>query len=173
MNGDPTEKDIYDKLHQLSSGQALSSSQVGDMKKTLDALVARGQFSWTMMLSFTGATITVGFVVWGMFQQAIGRAVDVIKAEMENAETIRAEMRADSLDNRARIGTLETSLEGFTQETKAKEIEVESQFKSMGEMVNLRNLYNMQAHCRMDQKECTPLEYWPPTGRTVSNGNGK
>lgn len=170
MNGEPLERGFYDQLNDIKTELRVIVSRLDSQSATVDVLSRSRQFSWPAMLSTGAALVVFGGVVWSAVQMSIALAVEPLKQEIVMGATIRAEMRADSLDNRARIGALESSLEGFVRETKAKEIEVETQFEGMGEMVTLRNLYNMQAHCRLDPKECTTLQYWPDTGRMVSNG---
>lgn len=170
MNGDPAQKDLYDEINELRSDYRLVASKLDGLTSAVDALTRSRQFSWPAMLSAGAALVVFGGVVWSAVQMSIKLEVEPLKQELVMGQTIRDEMRIDSLDNKARIANLETSLEGFIRETKAKEIEVETQFEGMGETINLRMLDNLKAHCRIAPAECTSLQYWPDSGRMVSNG---
>ena len=91
MNGDATEKDIYDQINDLRSEYRLVASKLDGLTSAVDALTRSRQFSWPAMLSAGAALVVFGGVVWSAVQMSIALAVEPLKQELVMGSTIRAE----------------------------------------------------------------------------------
>ena len=169
--------DTGERLNKIERDMAILSQQLGSVVTAVGGLTAGFEtfkqsraISWPAIVGGIGALSVIVTAVWYILNQNVQLAMAPMMTATQISLGDRTELRGDLRVVGDRIGAMETNLEGFMKASLAKEIELETQFKNVGQQVNTWRAEQMRINCRMDAKECTTVVYWPELGRVVTNG---
>ena len=173
--------EISSKVDVLNSEQIGTKSDLGSVAAAVTKLQEQRQVNWGLIATFvfsgggflamlTGAL----FVILTMSaEQTAERIVRPIELKTAISTQDRDAIREQVNSNTARATALETRLEGFAQQTRMSLVEIESQFKNLGQYVNASRAQQERENCTLRGKPCPEIQYFPELGRTVTNGNGQ
>lgn len=168
---------LYERLNQIERVQAMQgqtleslSGQLKGIATALEGLQAARQISWPAIV---GGVTVLGIIVsgiWYILNQNVQLEMTPLMVKTETSLNDRADIRLDTARLAERVGALEIELRGFRESSFMEIVEIETQFKNVGQQLNSRHVEHLNAHCRMDERECVQNVYLPELGRIVTNG---
>jgi hypothetical protein len=165
----------------IANTQGTIEQTLVEIKSVLRGLQEAREVNWPLILSlFFGSATTAAILLGGLWvittmqsEAIVSKGLKPLEIEVAVAARERERLIAAIKDNTERLTTLRVETQSFKSQTLMTMVEIESQFKNLGQKLNSDRATIERKICELQGRPCPELFYFPEIGRTVNGPNGK